>query len=155
MSSKIRECVKDLEKNQNVEILLPEYVSQYMEISESYAKMNLMMEYYMFYETVTEGINPYIDSAKETADAFHDIVAAFFEKKPSDSGKKELAESLLKLRQEVVDRMQVLTAYVDCFVIYEYILNRVQYRFEDQEFLPEDSVFAQELVNFIFSSQDQ
>ena len=50
--------------------------------------------------------------------------------------------------------MQVLTGYVDCFVVYEYILNRIQYRFDEKEVLPEDTAFAQEVMNFIFGSND-
>lgn len=154
MSSKIRNCVKNIESNKNVRELLPEYVEQYMKLNGSYARIKMMMEYYMFYETVSEGINPYIDSAKETAGKLHELVACFFEKNLSPAEREGVAEQLLELREEVVDRMQVLTAYVDCFVVYEYVLNRVQYRFEDQEMVPEDSLFARDLVNFIFSSQD-
>lgn len=154
MSSKIRNCVKEIGKGNNVEALLPEYVEQYMQLNSSYSRIKMMMEYYMFYETISEGINPYIDSAKEIADALHELVEEFFEKKPSKEQMDEMAQKLLTLREEVVDRMQVLTAYVDCFVVYEYILNRVQYRFEDQEMIPEDSLFARDLVNFIFASQD-
>ena len=47
MSSKIRDCVKNLEKNKNVEQLLPEYVEQYMAINGSYARIKMMMEYYI------------------------------------------------------------------------------------------------------------
>lgn len=154
MSSKIRNCVRDLEKNKNVKELLPEYVKQYMQLNSKYARVKMMMEYYLFYEMVSEGINPYIASAKDTADKLYEIVDAFFEQKPSKEERGAFAAELLKLRQGVVDRMQVITAYVDQFVVYEYILNRVQYRFEDLELLPEDSVFAQELVKFIFSTQD-
>lgn len=154
MSSKIRSCVKKLEKEQEVDKLLPEYVKEYMVLHDSYARIKLMMEYYMYYETVSEGINPYIDSAKDTSDKVNCMIEKFFEKSLSKEEKNSMAQELLELRQEVVDRMQVLTAYVDCFVVYEYILNRVQYRFEDMEMLPEDGVFAQDLVNFIFASQD-
>ena len=154
MSSKIRNCVRDLEKNKNVKELLPEYIKQYMQLNSKYARVKMMMEYYLFYEMVSEGINPYIASAKDTADKLYEIVDAFFEQKPSKEERGAFAAELLKLRQGVVDRMQVITAYVDQFVVYEYILNRVQYRFEDLELLPEDSVFAQELVKFIFSTQD-
>ena len=66
----------------------------------------------------------------------------------------EAADKLLKLRKNVMDKMQVLTAYVDCFVVYEYILNRIQYRFEDMELLPDDTAFVQDVVNFIFGSKD-
>jgi len=154
MSSKIRNCVRDLEKNKNTKELLPEYVKQYMQLNSKYARVKMMMEYYLFYEMVSEGINPYIASAKDTADKLYEVVDAFFEQKPSKEERKDYAAKLLELRQGVVDRMQVITAYVDQFVVYEYILNRVQYRFEDLELLPEDSVFAQELVKFIFSTQD-
>lgn len=154
MSSKIRNCVKNIEKDINIEEMLSEYVKQYMQLNGKYARIKMMMEYYVFYETISEGINPYIDSAKEIAEELHKIVWDFFEEKPSQEQTGEAAGKLLALRQDIVDRMQVLTAYVDCFVVYEYILNRVQYRFEDQEMVPEDSIFARDLVNFIFSSQD-
>jgi len=154
MSSKIRNCVKRIEKGMDIEEMLPEYVRQYMQLNGKYARIKMMMEYYVFYETISEGINPYIDSAKEIAGALHKIVWDFFEEGLSQEQIEESAKKLLVLRQDIVDRMQVLTAYVDCFVVYEYILNRVQYRFEDQETVPEDSVFARDLVSFIFSSQD-
>lgn len=154
MSSRIRNCVKEIEKGNNIKEMLPEYVAEYMKLNGSYASLKMMMEYYMFYETISEGINPYIDSAKEIAAALHELMEAFFEKENTSGQLQQMADRLLALRQEVVERMQVLTAYVDCFVVYEYVLNRVQYRFDDQEMLPEDSLFARDLVNFIFSSQD-
>lgn len=154
MSSKIRNCVKELGKNVSPKKVLPEYVEQYMAMNSSYARIKMMMEYYMFYETISEGINPYIETAKDTAESLHQMIEIFFEKNPSLEECEKLAQKLLALRQEVVDKMQVLTAYVDCFVVYEYILNRVQYRFEDLEMMPDDNVFAQDLVNFIFASQD-
>ena len=136
MSSKIRNCVRDLENNKNPKELLPEYVKQYMQLNSKYARVKMMMEYYLFYETVSEGINPYIASVKDTAEQLYRIVDAFFEKELSKEEIKAYAAELLKLREGVVERMQVVTAYVDQFVVYEYILNRVQYRFEDLELLP-------------------
>ena len=65
-----------------------------------------------------------------------------------------MVDHILAMRTEVIDRMQVLTGYVDCFVVYEYILNRIQYRFDEKEVLPEDTAFAQEVMNFIFGSND-
>lgn len=154
MSRKIRECIKGITKNKNVEELLPEYIEQAMVFNNSYARLKLMMEYYMYYEMISEGINPYIDSARDTTDIFNSVIKEFFEEKPSEVRKQELLNELLSLRQEVIDKMQVLTAYVDCFVVYEYILNRIQYRFEDMELLPDDTAFVQDVVNFIFGSKD-
>ena len=114
MSNKLRECVNKLHSNKEVGDLLPEYLKQSMILHDGYTRIKLMMEYYMFYEVVTEDINPYIAMAKE----------------------------------------MITSGYVDCFVVYEYILNRIQYRFDEKEVLPEDTAFAQEVMNFIFGSND-
>ena len=65
MSNKLRECVNKLHSNKEVGDLLPEYLKQSMILHDGYTRIKLMMEYYMFYEVVTEDINPYIAMAKE------------------------------------------------------------------------------------------
>lgn len=154
MSDSIRQCVKALDKNKNVRQMLPDYVDKCMHINYEDAKLKLMMHYYVYYEMVSEGINPYIDSAEDTTKAVNEIIYDIYEKELSEEEMSEAADKLLKLRQNVMDKMQVLTAYVDCFVIYEYILNRVQYRFEEMKKLPDDAEFAQDVVKFIFGSKD-
>lgn len=154
MSSKIRNIIKKLGKGQEAEELLPQYVEECMALNSRYAHIRLMMEYYMFYETVSEGINPYIDTVQDIVGELQQTFETLFEGKADAGQRKELADGLLGMRQRVVDRMQVLTAYVDQFVIYEYILNRVQYRFEDREPMPDDKTFARDLVQFIFSAKD-
>ena len=155
MSTKIRESVKKLSHGKELEQALPEYLELALDIHDSHARLKFMMEYYVFYEMITEGINPYINTAEDIAQALHQAVRVLMD--PASFGEEERSrqrENLLKLRTEVTDRMQVLTAYVDRFVVYEYILNRMQYRFEDQEVIAEDSVFAQEVLNFIFATKD-
>ena len=112
------------------------------------------MEYYMFYEVVTEDINPYIAMAKEMITSLNETVGQAMSDTLDDTQRKQLVDHILAMRTEVIDRMQVLTGYVDCFVVYEYILNRIQYRFDEKEVLPEDTAFAQEVMNFIFGSND-
>ena len=154
MSNTIRECVKALDKNKDVRTMLPDYVDKCMHINNEDAGLKLMMNYYVYYEMVTEGINPYIESAADTTDEVNEIIHQIYEESPSDEEMSDLADKLLKLRQNVMDKMQVLTAYVDCFVVYEYILNRVQYRFEEMKKLPDDTEFAQDVVKYIFGSND-
>lgn len=113
-----------------------------------------MMEYYMFYEVVTEDINPYIAMVKEMITSLNETVGQAMSDTLDDTQRKQLVDHILAMRTEVIDRMQVLTGYVDCFVVYEYILNRIQYRFDEKEVLPEDTAFAQEVMNFIFGSND-
>lgn len=154
MSNKLRECVKKLHSNKEVGDLLPEYLKQSMILHDGYTRIKLMMEYYMFYEVVTEDINPYIAMAKEMITSLNETVGQAMFDTLDDTQRKQLVDHILAMRTEVIDRMQVLTGYVDCFVVYEYILNRIQYRFDEKEVLPEDTAFAQEVMNFIFGSND-
>ena len=154
MSNKLRECVKKLHSNKEVGGLLPEYLKQSMILHDGYTRIKLMMEYYMFYEVVTEDINPYIAMAKEMITSLNETVGQAMSDTLDDTQRKQLVDHILAMRTEVIDRMQVLTGYVDCFVVYEYILNRIQYRFDEKEVLPEDTAFAQEVMNFIFGSND-
>ena len=154
MSNSIRQCVKALVKNKDVRQMLPDYVDKCMHMNYEDAKLKLMMHYYVYYEMVTEGINPYIESARDTTDAVNEIIADIYERGLTKEEMSEAADKLLKLRKNVMDKMQVLTAYVDCFVVYEYVLNRVQYRFEEMKKLPDDTEFAQDVVKFIFGSKD-
>ena len=65
MSSKIRKCVRELERGEEIDVLLPEYAKQYMIAQDSLSRIRMMMEYYMFYEMISEGLNPYVESAKD------------------------------------------------------------------------------------------
>ncbi len=156
MSTKIRECVRKISGGRDLEKALPEYLELSRDIHDSHARLKFMMEYYIFYEMISEGINPYIETAKDIADALHHSVRILMDPETDPAGEeyKKQGEILYSLRQEVTGRMQVLTAYVDKFVIYEYILNRMQYRFEDRETQADDNVFAQEVLQFIFSTKD-
>ena len=78
-----------------------------------------MMEYYMFYEVVTEDINPYIAMAKEMITSLNETVGQAMSDTLDDTQRKQLVDHILAMRTEVIDRMQVLTGYVDCFVVYE------------------------------------
>ena len=154
MSNKIRSCVNRLRGEKDGMELLPEYVEQSMQLYVAYALIKMMMDYYIFYEVVTEGVNPYIESAQETIQSLNHLVGEVYAGEFTEEQIRQWKESLLNLRQEIMDRMQVLTGYVDHFVVYEYILNRIQYRFDEQKAMMEDTEFAQEILNVVFSSQD-
>lgn len=156
MGSRIRECVKKISGGEDVESYLRAYVQESIGIHDRHARLKLMMEYFVFYEIVEEGTNPYLDMAQDTIGALNDVIHAFFQE-GNETGTerfKKLEEQAGKLREEVTERMQVLTSYIDRFVIYEYILNRLQYRFEDRENELEDQAFIQETLQFIFATKD-
>ena len=50
--------------------------------------------------------------------------------------------------------MELLSSYVDTFEVYEYAINRVEYRFKDLEELEDDEEFAREVLRYIFEEED-
>lgn len=154
MSNQIRSCVNRLRREKDGSALLPEYVEQSMQLYDSFTRIQMMMEYYIFYEVVSEEDNPYTETLQETLDALHRLVCEIYGEEADTERICQWKERLLSLRQEIIDRMQVLTGYVDSLVVYEHIFNRIQYRFEEQEAMPEDTAFAQEIMNYIFGSED-
>lgn len=154
MNVSITKCIRELNRNRNVEEMLPEYVKQCRNFYGSHACYKLALEYFMFFENVSEEAGPLNSSEDRILGQINSIIGSFFWKMPGTEGCKKLAEELLSLRKEITDRMQVLSAYVDCFSVYEYILNRLEYRFKEMEEMPEDVQFTEDVVQFIFSSKD-
>lgn len=77
-------------------------------------------------------------------------VAALLEGREGEEEKEALAAS----RQELRERMDILTAYVDRLEIYEYALNRVELRFTENLEQIEEEAFLQKTIQYIFSSKD-
>ncbi len=86
-----------------------------------YSYSRLALNYYMCYESMCEN-HKLPAEAGNRMEEFNGLLRGFLE------GNFEL-EALDRLRNQVIHTMEILTAYTDCFQIYEYILNRVERRF--------------------------
>ena len=59
-------------------------------------------------------------------------------------------DSLKTIRTKITKIMEIVTAYVDRFAIFEHILNRVEYKFADGGFNEEyyENQFATDIINY-------
>lgn len=111
----------------------------------SYSRMAL--NYYTFYESMSEQEALPADLT-EFAGEYHQILQAFL------NGESQL-DRLDALRRRVMAAMEVLTAYTDCFQIYEYVLNRMERKFEDGLKVDTDlEDFINRLMEYLVSSED-
>lgn len=154
MDISMTKCIRELNRNRNTEEMLAEYVKQGRNYYGSHACYKLALEYYMFFENISEEAGPLDGDEEKILADINKIISRFFHDIPDRKECMCLAEELLELRKEVTGRMQVVSAYIDCFSVYEYILNRLEYRFKDMGDMPDDTSFTEEVVNFIFSSND-
>lgn len=76
----------------------------------------------------------------------------FVDKKPDDS----LISDISSIRDKITADMKLLTFYVDAYEIYEYILNRKEPKFRDEELTEIDSAqLAETMFDFVFAEDDK
>lgn len=114
-----------------------------------YSCTRMALNYYMYFEGAADEENrsPWEETFHRD---FQRIMGAVLK------GESRLFE-LEELRRKAMDKMEVLTAYTDCFQVYEHVLNRLELRYvpsEEKQALPDDEVLASEILRFLTSSRD-
>lgn len=128
-----------------------EYLAMKKSLSAArhYSYTRLALNYYMYCEERAE---------REDKDPWNETFFSEFQKimKAVLDGEGNLS-SLKKLRETVMEKMEILTAYTDCFQIYEHVLNRLELRYvpmENKPKLEDDDHFVGEVLTFLASSRD-
>jgi len=118
-----------------------------MSSAHRYSCSRLALNYYTFYEAVYENAS-IPQKIKDAAVQFNQLLRAFLD------GEGELP-ALDAMRNQVIAAMEVITAYTDCFQIYEYVLNRVERRFvEGTEVVESVEEFSTALTAALMQSED-
>lgn len=99
------------------------------------------MEYYTLKEEETAG--------GEMA-VVERAVAALLE----DGDTRSVKDELGALRNSLLEKMDVLTAYVDKLEVYQYALNRVELRFAEKIEQIDEAAFLEKTIQYIFSTKD-
>lgn len=63
-------------------------------------------------------------------------------------------DEVIALRSRVIREMETVTRYIGCFMIYDYVLNRMERRFNQNLKLEDETDFADKLVQFIYGAKD-
>lgn len=98
------------------------------------------MEYYSLKEDHKAG--PFMDLLDRAAEAL------------LEEGKEEPVKELSLARDELMERTDILTSYVDKLSVYQYVLNRIELRFSDEIEPIEEETFLQKTMQYIFSTRD-
>ncbi len=152
--SNTRKLVKELNAGINREKNLPVYVEQSKRTYHQLAQLKLMMEYYMFYEMWEEGLNPYMKEAEEITGFVNHLIEKIYIGEISDEEAQTWLDKTHAMRKQIMEKMQVATSYVDMCIVFEYMLNRVQYRFQPVEEPLDDDALAEKIIRFIFGVKD-
>lgn len=147
----MKKIVGDLLKNRNVDNSLKEYYGRFMEINNKYAGVRLAMNYYTFYVMVSEeGMLP------QTYKAISDKINTIIEKYVDSVVEISDINVLESLRNEIIEKVKSITCIVDKHNIYEHALNRVEYRFRDDDYPIgySDEGYTRKIMQYILEDED-
>lgn len=149
----MRDLVNNISKGKNLEINLPKFGQEMMDVYYKYAAVRLAINHYTYNEMLSyrKGeINALVNDYNEIVKK--GIIGTLVG--------EELEEAVVKIdniRNSVIKIMKGLTSLVDILNIYEYVMNRVEYRFKDEADLniKDDEEFTKVLMEYMLSGSDK
>lgn len=136
---------KDPEKNM---VLFADYLCS---LCYRFSNICLSMNYYVFQQVLNDGLEDK-ELLKLTEDVNKVISCGII----GDDASGDMVGLIEEVRSKIISTMKVLTSYTDIFSRYEYVINRVEYRFSEED-LPEqytDENFTRKLMNYIVADED-
>lgn len=150
MNTDKKHLIKNLSKGKDLEENIPKYVAF---MAENYFEQSLVhcsMKYYTLYEQVLDRTDM-LSEEKEELDSVNVLIKEVY---AADLDKTACLNKLDAVRTRIMDKMDVLTSYTDQLMVYEYMLNRLEHKFEESDLSVDDTVFAQQLIQYIFGVKD-
>lgn len=155
MEKKLRQICRDVKNGKLLEENIPSLFNYLTDQYHAYAGVRLVMQYVTLYETYLDEESLWSQDAQDLTCRLNEIIRDYVLKQPMGQAHQEIIASVDQIRKGIMGRMDLLTAFTDVLINFEYILNRVEYRFkEDCKFIENDDELAREILRYIFDSQD-
>lgn len=153
--AEIGQIVKRLQKKKDVDYNLTKYTDSMFSESYRLSTIRLTLNYPTFYEMYRDkqALLEIPECIKSMCTRYAAIAANLADDNPE--ARKELLQAIGDLRQQSTDLMQVMSTFADRFSIYEYVLNRIEYNFREDENADLDmEMFQKKLLAYITADKD-
>ncbi|MCM1082645.1 MAG: hypothetical protein NC428_04125 [Clostridium sp.] len=152
MKGDIKKLIGDIQRDKDLDKNLCLFMDSIQQQYNYYSAVKLSMNYYTMREMVTEN-----NKAGGAAKEYFITLSGILGKWVAENGKasEEMLETVSKIRNEIEQRMEVLTSFTDGYEVYEYILNRLEAGIKGtvNEGLSPEQLSAK-VFNYIFSEND-
>ena len=156
MDRTTRQLAGDIKAGRNLEQALPELMNRMASAYGMLSYYNMNMELSVLIESKAEGIIKPGRTVKELEEKLYEIMKKTLLAAFSPEVYEEAIHELAELREKVISRMDILTAYTDLFILYEHGINRLEAVFEESE-EPErmdNDAVAKEILQWIFAEEE-
>ncbi|MCM1170691.1 MAG: hypothetical protein NC393_01060 [Clostridium sp.] len=152
MKGDIKKLIGDIQRDKDLDKNLCLFMDSIQQQYNYYSAVKLSMNYYTMREMVAEN-----RKAGDAAKEYFITLSGILGKWVAENGKasEEMLETVSKIRNEIEQRMEVLTSFTDGYEVYEYILNRLEAGIKGtvNEGLSPEQLSAK-VFNYIFSEND-
>ncbi len=148
----IYKIMKRLEKGIDVEANLSSFSNHMMSSGNRLAYSRFALNYPTFHEIYMEMVengNNIPDIVNCAVQELNRIVKKYIGTAFSGELLEQSIAEIEALRNQNIKAMKLLTAYTDRYTIYEYVLNRVEYRFKETKVQYSDEEFKTEILNYL------
>lgn len=147
---------KDICKKKNLDRNLSAYISNMTTLYGRFSHIKLSMNYYTFCDVLSEADDMVSRDILKVLASLNGMIETDIVNNSSEKSRKEALKRLTVIRDSVISTMEIVTAYVDRFGIFEHLLNRVEYRFSNEGFDEEhfEGQLVNDVLNFIVSDKD-
>lgn len=142
--------IKELKSKKNIDDNLKKYFDELLSDYKLMSTIRLTMNYYTFYESITEYEFLSVDLFDEYINKINEVLSSLLENTSCD----ENIQTLDNLRNDITKRVDELVNISQAFSIVEYAINRVEHKFDDKVAKIDDNVLLQSMLQYIFSDKE-
>lgn len=154
MEKNIRQICKDILNNNCLEENIPRFLNLLINKYQTYSAVKLALHYFTIFEVFYEDKDKSSASIKDVINEVNNVIKSCFVDRSGADKFEEYTRRIDMHRNNIIRRMDSIFGYIDRIKIYEYVLNRIEYRFLADEAPEEDDEFARDVLNYIFRTQD-
>ncbi|NLJ89909.1 MAG: hypothetical protein GX323_03330 [Clostridiales bacterium] len=162
MSKINKQIYNNIRYGKDIDQSIPNYIETLRGLYANLSELNLGMNYFMFYENFIDSYHDMDSRDLSLLTRLNNIIKSSFASKENSNNdvstsilSSNLIDDLDEIRNEIINRMKILTNYTDILVIYDYVLKRIEYRYStDLEDIDDEQV-SKQIYNYIFDSEDR
>lgn len=154
MDNELRKICRSIQRGKWLEESIPVLLNRLADIYFVYAGLQLAMNYYTLYQDYCDEEEVWSRDAVERAKAVNAFIKEHLFDFKSGPEHEDAVSAIDSMRKDNMKRMDVLTNYTDIFQIYEYVLNRIEYKYKENPYNIDDEEFARDILRYIFNSED-
>lgn len=153
----MKNIIKNITNGTDLEVSFPQYFEGMMDNYCKNSYVRFTMNYYTYYDSFIEENANKNSNLVALFERFNYLVDKFILKPANVAELADAVKEIDDIRNNVISDMKGITSVVDILNMYEYCLNRVEYRFKEDDKYGKikDEDFTRDVMRYIVSDEDK